>query len=128
MIEFIQHTINGLALGSIYALVALGYTMVFGVLQLINFAHGDFFMIGAFAGFYFIRAAGAASHITALETSLLRVDYDSPLYKSLCLGYFYDPFKLDICRCVLYSKRIGGIITYSYKCPDGVEHQLQTVP
>ncbi|MBF0315740.1 MAG: branched-chain amino acid ABC transporter permease [Oligoflexia bacterium] len=55
MSEFIQHTINGLSLGSIYALVALGYTMVFGVLQLINFAHGDLFMMGAFIGFYFIR-------------------------------------------------------------------------
>lgn len=55
MNEFIQHTINGLSLGSIYALVALGYTMVFGVLQLINFAHGDIFMIGSFAGLYFLR-------------------------------------------------------------------------
>lgn len=57
MNEFIQHTINGLALGSIYALVALGYTMVFGVLQLINFAHGDIFMVGSFSGLYFIRYA-----------------------------------------------------------------------
>lgn len=55
MNEFIQHTINGVALGSIYALVALGYTMVFGVLQLINFAHGDIFMVGSFIGLYFIR-------------------------------------------------------------------------
>jgi branched-chain amino acid transport system permease protein len=55
--EFIQHTINGLALGSIYALVALGYTMVFGVLQLINFAHGDIFMVGSFIGLYTIRYA-----------------------------------------------------------------------
>jgi branched-chain amino acid transport system permease protein len=44
--------VNGLALGSIYALVALGYTMVFGVLSLINFAHGEIFMMGAFAGLY----------------------------------------------------------------------------
>lgn len=57
MNEFIQHTINGLALGSIYALVALGYTMVFGVLQLINFAHGDIFMVGSFIGLYTIRYA-----------------------------------------------------------------------
>jgi branched-chain amino acid transport system permease protein len=50
--ELLQHTVNGLALGSIYALVALGYTMVFGVLSLINFAHGEIFMMGAFAGLY----------------------------------------------------------------------------
>ena len=51
-IEFIQQLINGLSLGAIYALIALGYTMVFGVLRFINFAHGDVFMLGAFAGLY----------------------------------------------------------------------------
>ena len=52
MIEFLQQLINGLAQGSIYALIALGYTMVFGVLRFINFAHGDVYMLGAFAGLY----------------------------------------------------------------------------
>ncbi len=56
MDQFLQQTINGVQLGSIYALVALGYTMVYGVLRLINFAHGDVFMVGAFAGFYAARA------------------------------------------------------------------------
>jgi branched-chain amino acid transport system permease protein len=50
--EFLQQLINGLALGSILALIALGYTMVYGILRFINFAHGDIFMLGAFAGFY----------------------------------------------------------------------------
>jgi branched-chain amino acid transport system permease protein len=49
---FFQQLINGLSLGSIYALVALGYTMVYGVLRLINFAHGDVYMLGAFAGYF----------------------------------------------------------------------------
>lgn len=53
--EFVQHIVNGLSLGSIYALIALGYTMVFGILQLINFAHGDVYMLGAFIGYYFGR-------------------------------------------------------------------------
>lgn len=52
MIEFLQQLINGLAFGSILALIALGYTMVYGILRFINFAHGDVFMLGAFAGFY----------------------------------------------------------------------------
>jgi branched-chain amino acid transport system permease protein len=52
MAEFFQQLINGLALGAIYALIALGYTMVYGVLRFINFAHGDVFMLGAFAGYY----------------------------------------------------------------------------
>jgi branched-chain amino acid transport system permease protein len=50
--EFLQQLINGLAFGSILALIALGYTMVYGILRFINFAHGDVFMIGAFAGYY----------------------------------------------------------------------------
>jgi len=50
--QFLQQLINGLSLGSIYALIALGYTMVYGVLRLINFAHGEVFMVGAYAGYY----------------------------------------------------------------------------
>jgi branched-chain amino acid transport system permease protein len=50
--EFLQQLINGLAFGSILALIALGYTMVYGILRFINFAHGDVFMLGAFSGFY----------------------------------------------------------------------------
>ena len=52
MSEVFQQLINGLALGAIYGLIALGYTMVYGVLRFINFAHGDVFMLGAFAGYY----------------------------------------------------------------------------
>jgi branched-chain amino acid transport system permease protein len=52
MDTFLQQVINGLSLGAIYALIALGYTMVYGVLRLINFAHGDVYMLGAFAGYY----------------------------------------------------------------------------
>ncbi len=55
MDTFIQQIINGLVLGSMYALVALGYTMVYGVLNLINFAHGDVLMIGAMAGLTIIK-------------------------------------------------------------------------
>src|SRR4051812_15496176 len=50
--EFLQQLVNGVSLGSIYALIALGYTMVYGIIKLINFAHGDVFMLGAFIGFY----------------------------------------------------------------------------
>jgi len=50
--ELLQHLVNGLSVGAIYALIALGYTMVYGVLKLINFAHGDVFMMGAMMGWY----------------------------------------------------------------------------
>ena len=52
---FLQQLINGLTLGSIYALVALGYTMVYGILGLINFAHGEVVMIGALSSLTFVR-------------------------------------------------------------------------
>src|SRR3569623_915071 len=50
--QILQQLVNGISLGAIYALIALGYTMVYGVLRFINFAHGDVFMLGAFAGLY----------------------------------------------------------------------------
>ena len=52
METFLQNLLNGIAAGAIYSLIALGYTMVYGILKLINFAHGDIFMLGAFAGYY----------------------------------------------------------------------------
>lgn len=52
MQEILQQVINGLSLGSIYALIALGYTMVYGIIQLINFAHGDVYMLGAYVGYF----------------------------------------------------------------------------
>lgn len=58
MQDFIQHLINGISLGSIYALIALGYTMVYGILQLINFAHSDVYMVGAFAAYYSAKWLG----------------------------------------------------------------------
>lgn len=74
--EFLQQLINGLSLGSIYALIALGYTMVYGVLRFINFAHGDVFMIGAFGGLYLSRwlkplVAGWPPYLSALTVLIL---------------------------------------------------------
>ncbi|HEX2669733.1 MAG TPA: branched-chain amino acid ABC transporter permease [Polyangiaceae bacterium] len=60
MTQFLQQLINGLSLGSIYALIALGYTMVYGILKLINFAHGEVFMVGAYTGLYAAGALGVA--------------------------------------------------------------------
>ena len=52
MSEFLQQLVNGISLGAIFALIALGYTMVYGVLRFINFAHSDVFMVGAYVGYY----------------------------------------------------------------------------
>jgi branched-chain amino acid transport system permease protein len=56
--QVIQQLINGISLGSVYALIALGYTMVYGIIRLINFAHGEIFMIGAFVGYFAITIFG----------------------------------------------------------------------
>lgn len=58
MTEFVQHLINGTSLGSIYALIAIGYSMVYGILQLINFAHGEVVMLGAVFGFFLAPVLG----------------------------------------------------------------------
>src|SRR5581483_3802817 len=60
MTEFLQQLINGLSVGSMYALIALGYTLVYGVLRFINFAHSDVFMVGAFAGLFLGHAVNGS--------------------------------------------------------------------
>lgn len=62
MEDFLQHILNGLNLGAIYALIALGYTMVYGILQLINFAHAEVYMLGAFSVYYANRMFNLSSH------------------------------------------------------------------
>lgn len=58
MSYFLEQVLNGLSLGCIYAFIALGYTMVYGIIKLINFAHGEFFMVGAFAGYFVLELGG----------------------------------------------------------------------
>ena len=59
---FIQLTLNGLTLGSVYALIALGYSLVYGILKLLNFAHGDVFMVGTFIGFGALQLLGGSAN------------------------------------------------------------------
>lgn len=73
MSEFFQQLINGISWGSIYALIALGYTMVYGVLRLINFAHGDIYMLGAMLGYYSAAWLGVGTHPTLFKAVLVLV-------------------------------------------------------
>lgn len=68
--QFFQQLINGVSLGSIYALIALGYTMIYGIIKLINFAHGDIYMLGAYFGFFATTQLGL-SFIPAIIVSML---------------------------------------------------------
>ena len=65
--QLVQQLINGVSLGSIYALIALGYTMIYGIIKLINFAHGDVYMVGAYIGF----AAVTFGHMSILPALLI---------------------------------------------------------
>jgi branched-chain amino acid transport system permease protein len=103
--EFLQHLVNGLSIGTIYALVALGYTMVYGVLKLINFAHGDVFMVGSFAGFYMARTT-AMKHANEFVRTVV-VTLFAMLVCGL-LGYLIERFAY---RPLRHRARLTALIT-----------------
>ena len=85
-----QQLVNGLSLGSIYALIALGYTMVYGIVKLINFAHGDIMMMGAYAGYFVLVAMGpspigfcVAMFVAMLFCALLGLSIERLAYRPL---------------------------------------------
>lgn len=84
---FMQQMLNGFSLGSMYALIAIGYTMVYGVLRLINFAHGDIMMVGAFLGYFGIAVLGlpfgAAVLLSIAGAALLGMISDRIAYRPL---------------------------------------------
>src|SRR5262249_57366270 len=94
----VQQTINGLTRGSVFALIALGYTMVYGIIELINFAHGDVFMLGLFISLAWFTLLGVTSALTGwklvtllplvfvltmLTTAALNVAIDRVAYRPL---------------------------------------------
>jgi len=87
MEQIIQQLVNGLSLGSIYALIALGYTMVYGIINLINFAHGDIYMVGAYIGFalttFFNFGFFPAIIVSMLLCSFLGVLIEKIAYKPI---------------------------------------------
>lgn len=87
MEQLIQQLVNGISLGSIYALIALGYTMVYGIINLINFAHGEIYMVGAYIGFALTTFLGLgflpALILSMVVSSLLGVIIEKIAYKPL---------------------------------------------
>mgnify|MGYP000368545363 CR=1 FL=1 len=73
LLTFFQQIINGISLGSMYALIAIGYTMVYGVLRLINFAHADVMMVAAFAAFYASDSLGLSLAFAALFALVISI-------------------------------------------------------
>jgi branched-chain amino acid transport system permease protein len=105
--EFFQQLANGIAWGSIYALIALGYTMVYGILRLINFAHGDVYMVGAFAAYFLARALGVGEigHASALWAAVVLL---GSMAICAALGVLIE---LLAYRPVRRSSRITALIT-----------------
>ncbi len=118
---FLQHLANALALGSLYALIAIGYTMVYGILRLINFAHGDVFMLGAYLAFYLVAIFALPWWATFLIAILLtaafgvaleRVAYrplrDSPKI-SVMISAIGASFLVENVAVVLFGGRPKGV-------------------
>jgi len=105
--EFFQQLANGVAWGSIYALIALGYTMVYGILRLINFAHGDIYMVGAFAAYFLARALGVGTIVNASPLMAALVLLGSMIICA-ALGVLLE---LLAYRPVRKSSRITALIT-----------------
>ncbi len=106
MQELLQQLANGIAWGSIYALIALGYTMVYGILRLINFAHGDVYMVGAFAA-YFLALWTGAGGVNASPLAALLVLLGAMAICAL-LGVAIEMFAY---RPVRRSSRLTALIT-----------------
>jgi branched-chain amino acid transport system permease protein len=103
--EFLQQLVNGITWGSVYALIALGYTMVYGILRLINFAHGDIYMLGAFFAFYAARLTGAAVDPNPLKaTGILLI----AMIGCGAVGFVIERFAY---KPVRRSSRLSALIT-----------------
>jgi branched-chain amino acid transport system permease protein len=102
--EFLQHLANGLSVGTVYALIALGYTMVYGVLKLINFAHGDVYMVGAFAGYYLGTKIGG-DRPTMASAALVTI---GAMMICGALGYLIERFAY---RPLRHRARLTALIT-----------------
>ena len=105
METFLQQVINGLSLGAIYALIALGYTMVYGVLRLINFAHGDVYMLGAFAGFYLANALGLDANPSVIWAIVVTM---GAMAICACIGVLIERLAY---RPVRHHPRLTALIT-----------------
>ena len=105
---FFQELVNGITTGALYSLVALGFSMVYGVLKLLNFAHGDLYMIGAYIGFFVIQWFGGAAHVSIPVPLLLAIMFLLAAGVSGGLGVAIERFAY---RPLRNAPRIAPLIT-----------------
>ena len=105
---FVQQLVNGLTLGSVYALIALGYTMIYGILKLLNFADGEVYMMGAFAGVGVLSAFGGALDVTVNVVVLIGLMLGAAMLASGLLGVVIERFAY---RPLRNAPRIAPLIS-----------------
>jgi branched-chain amino acid transport system permease protein len=105
---FVQQLVNGITLGSVYALIALGYSMVYGILKLLNFAHGEVYMIGAFIGYFVLTALGGASSPMLPVAPLLILMFLAAMLGAGLLGVVIERFAY---RPLRNAPRIAPLIS-----------------
>ncbi len=105
---FVQLLVNGLTVGSVYALIALGYTMVYGVLKLLNFAHGEVYMIGAFIGFGVLSLSGGALELSISVVLLIALMFAAAMVGAGLLGVVIERFAY---RPLRNAPRIAPLIS-----------------
>lgn len=108
MTYFAQQLVNGLTLGGVYALIALGYTLVYGVLQILNFAHGDVYMIGAFLGYFVEIALGGPAHSRVPVPVMIFIMFAVSMIGTGMLGMVIERFAY---RPLRKSTRIAPLIS-----------------
>jgi branched-chain amino acid transport system permease protein len=106
--QFTQLTVDAVTLGSVYALIALGYTLVYGVLKLLNFAHGDVFMVGSFIGFGVLQVLGGTDHPVVPVWALLTIVTLAAMAGCAVLGVVIERFAY---RPLREAPRIAPLIS-----------------
>ena len=105
---FFQELVNGIVVGALYSLIALGFSMVYGVLKLLNFAHGDLYMVGAFAGYFVIQWFGGSKALTIPVPLLLAIMFVLAALLTGGIGVAIERFAY---RPLRHAPRIAPLIT-----------------
>ena len=122
MTIFLQQLINGLSVGSIFALIALGYTMVYGIIKLINFAHGDIYMLGAYVGFFASTSWGLGFFPTLIIAMLICM-FTGVLIEKIA----YKPLR-HASRITSLITAIGVSLFMEYAMPSVPPYRVPLIP
>ena len=103
MLAFVQLIVSGVLLGGVYALAALGLNLIFGVAKVVNFAHGEFLMLGMYAGFWLMTLTGINPYVGAPLIALLFFGIGLLFYAGLMRFTIYKPELTQVFACLLYT-------------------------